>query len=160
MLHGARIAVIGESVPEDGNYELAYQLGCFLGESNCTVFCGGLGGIMEAVSKGVKEGGGTTIGILPGLDKNDANPYIDIPVVTGIGYARNSIVANNGDVVIAVGGQFGTLSEIAYALHSQIPVIAINSWSLHKKEEIPANYHPVNTLNTLKEKLLLLLPQE
>ncbi|MBF0275860.1 MAG: TIGR00725 family protein [Nitrospinae bacterium] len=154
ILKNKRVSVIGENHPEGDNYELAYQLGRYLGSSGCMVFCGGLGGVMEAVSKGVQEEGGTTIGIVPSLDKKDANLHIVIPIVTGMGYARNIIVANNGEVVIAIGGHYGTLSEIAYALNSGIPVIAMNSWDL-KKEGLNLDlYHRVKTLGELKHKLL------
>ena len=83
---------------------------------------------MEAASKGAKCAGGTTIGILPGSKREDANPYIDYPIITGIGYARNKLVIKTGHVVIAVGGHYGTLSEIAFALGYEIPVVGLNTW--------------------------------
>jgi len=86
--------------------------------------------VMEAVCRGAKSEGGLTVGILPGNNRRDANPYVDIPIITGIGYARNSIVAKSGQAVIAVGGKYGTLSEIAYALQDKIPVIGLGTWKL------------------------------
>ncbi len=156
-LQGRRISVIGENRPSKENYRLAYELGRFLGSEGCVVFNGGLGGVMEAVSKGVRETGGTSIGLLPGLNPSDANRYIDLPIVTGIGYARNILVANNGEIVIAIGGRFGTLNEISYALNSGIPVLALHSWELHRKGECPENYYPVESLVELKTKIVQVL---
>jgi uncharacterized protein (TIGR00725 family) len=91
-----------------------------------------LGGVMEAVCRGAKSKGGLTVGILPGQDSSMANPWVDIPVVTGIGEARNVTVVKSAQAVIAIGGSYGTLSEIAYALKSSIPVIGLNTWSLSR----------------------------
>ena len=87
---------------------------------------------MEAVCRGAASQGGTTIGILPGNDRHEANAYVTIPIVTGMGYARNAIVAKSAQAVIAIGGSYGTLSEIAYALQSDIPVIGLGTWSLSR----------------------------
>ena len=95
--------------------------------------CGGLSGVMEAVCRGVKSSGGNTIGILPGRSPKEANEFIDVPIVTSMGYARNVIVVHTGEAVIAIGGAFGTLSEIAHALGEQIPVISLSSWPLTQK---------------------------
>ncbi len=97
--------------------------------------CGGLEGVMEAASRGAATEGGKTIGILPGNSPEDANPYIQIPIVTGMGYARNAIVAKSARAVIAVGGSFGTLSEIAFALQGGIPVVGIGTWEMSRNEE-------------------------
>jgi uncharacterized protein (TIGR00725 family) len=97
------------------------------------VACGGLSGVMEAACRGAKEAGGTTIGILPGRSARDANSYVDIPIVTNMGYSRNVIVVNTGQSVIAIGGAFGTLSEIAHALGDGIPVIGLSTWELSVK---------------------------
>ena len=86
--------------------------------------------MMEAACRGARAEGGMTVGILPGNSRNDANQYVTIPIVTGIGYARNSIVAKSGRAVIAIGGKYGTLSEIAYALQDKIPVIGLGTWVL------------------------------
>lgn len=95
--------------------------------------CGGLTGVMAAACKGARSAGGTTVGILPGSRREDANPYVDIPIVTTIGEARNVIVVCSGQAVIAICGEYGTLSEIAYALRYKIPVVGLNTWSLSKR---------------------------
>ena len=91
---------------------------------------GGLAGVMEAVCRGAKEAGGLTVGVLPGSDPADANPYVDIPICTGIGYARNIVVVRSGRAAIAIAGAYGTLSEIAHALGDGIPVIGLSTWSI------------------------------
>ena len=92
--------------------------------------CGGLGGVMEEAAKGAKDYGGKTIGILPGKDKKSANSYIDIPIVTGLSYARNVLVVSSSDVVIALEGKYGTLSEIGFALNIGKCVIGLNTWDI------------------------------
>jgi len=126
------IAVIGDSSCSPEEAELAETIGELLAQHGATVICGGLGGVMEAVCRGVKSKGGLTVGILPGQDSSMANPWLDIPVVTGIGEARNVAVVKSAQAVIAIGGSYGTLSEIAYALKSNIPVIGLNTWSLSR----------------------------
>ncbi len=96
------------------------------------VVCGGLTGIMEAVCRGAKAEGGLTIGILPGQSSKEANQYVDIPIVTGMRYSRNVIVVNTGQAVIAIGGAYGTLSEIGHALGDGIPVIGLKTWNLSR----------------------------
>ena len=95
--------------------------------------CGGLAGVMEAVCRGAKSAGGTTIGILPGTDRGDANAWVDVAIPTGLGEARNALVVRAADVVVAIGGEFGTLSEIALALKTGKPVVGIDTWELSKK---------------------------
>ncbi|GAH11670.1 unnamed protein product, partial [marine sediment metagenome] len=95
------------------------------------LICGGRGGVMEAACKGAKEEKGITIGVLPGNDKENANPYIDIPIVTGMGEARNVIIARSSDAVIAIAGKYGTLSEIAFALRFDVPVVGIATWNIN-----------------------------
>ncbi len=95
-----------------------------------TLICGGLGGVMEAACKGAKSAGGKTVGILPGHDKSEANPYVDIPIVTGLGYMRNNLVVKNAEIIIAIDGKEGTLSEIAFALQMKKPVLGINTWDI------------------------------
>jgi uncharacterized protein (TIGR00725 family) len=124
------IAVIGNSSCSPEEAKLAESVGELLAQRGATVVCGGLGGVMEAVCRGAKSKGGLTVGILPGQDANTANPWVDVPVVTGIGEARNVAVVKSAQAVIAIGGSYGTLSEIAYALKANIPVIGLNTWSL------------------------------
>ncbi len=108
-----QIAVIGSGAEHE---ERAEEVGRLLAERGCTLVCGGRGEVMAAAARGAKSAGGTTIGILPGETRADANEWIDHVVVTGIGHARNLAVAASGDAVIAVGGRYGTLAEIGFAL--------------------------------------------
>jgi len=110
-----RVSVVGGSAVPAPVETIAEELGRLLAQRGHTVVCGGLGGVMEAACRGAKDAGGTTIGVLPGEDRGEANPYVDISVATGLGHARNALVAMNGDAVIAVDGGGGTLSEIGYA---------------------------------------------
>ena len=126
------IAVIGDSACSAKEAKLAETVGESLAQRGATIVCGGLGGVMEAVCRGAKSKGGLTVGILPGQDASIANPWVDIPIVTGIGEARNVAVVKSAQAVIAIGGSYGTLSEIAYALKSGIPVIGLNTWSLSR----------------------------
>lgn len=126
------IAVIGDSSCSPEEVKLAESVGEILAQQGATIVCGGLGGVMEAACRGAKSKGGLTIGILPGQDPSTANPWVDIPIVTGIGEARNVAVVKSAQAVIAIGGRYGTLSEIAHALKSNIPVIGLNTWSLSR----------------------------
>ncbi|MHC1578759.1 MAG: TIGR00725 family protein [Dehalococcoidia bacterium] len=126
------IAVIGNSSCSPEEAKLAEKVGQLLAQQGVTVICGGLGGVMEAVCRGANSKGGLTVGVLPGQDSSTANPWVDIPVVTGLGEARNVVIAKSAQAVIAIGGGYGTLSEIAYALKSNVPVIGLNTWSLSR----------------------------
>jgi len=126
------IAVIGGSQPSSEEAQLAEAVGRELAKQGAILICGGLGGIMEAASKGANSEGGVTVGILPGNSRKEANPHVQIPIVTGMGYARNIAVVKSAQAVIAIGGNYGTLSEISHALQSGIPVIGLNTWSLSK----------------------------
>jgi uncharacterized protein (TIGR00725 family) len=108
-----QVSVIGSGAEHEGNAE---QVGRLLAERGCTVVCGGRGEVMAAAARGAKSAGGTTIGILPGESRADANEWIDHVVVSGIGHARNLAVVASGDAVIAIGGRYGTLAEIGFAL--------------------------------------------
>jgi uncharacterized protein (TIGR00725 family) len=124
------IAVIGGGSCNQKEAKLAEEVGRELAKRGATLVCGGLGGVMEAACKGANAEGGVTIGILPGDNRDAANPYVSIPIVTNLGYARNVAVVKSGQVVIAVGGNYGTLSEISHALQSGIPVVGLNTWSI------------------------------
>ena len=126
------VAVIGNSSCSPEEAKLAESVGELLAQQGATIVCGGLGGVMEAVCRGAKSRGGLTIGILPGQDPSTANPWVAIPVVTGLGEARNFAVVKSAQAVIAIGGKYGTLTEIAYALKSSIPIIGLNTWSLSR----------------------------
>jgi len=124
------IAVIGGSDCSAEESKLAEEVGRRLAADGVTLICGGLGGVMEAACRGAKSAGGLTIGILPGDDRHAANAFVDMPIVTGMGYARNVIVAKSAQAVIAMDGGYGTLSEIAHALQSGTPVIRLGTWVL------------------------------
>ena len=128
-----QISVIGAGEPPIEAIGLAEEVGRELARRGVVLITGGLKGVMEAACRGAKEAGGLTLGILPGSDPADANPYVDIPICTGIGYARNIIVVRSGRAVIAVSGAYGTLSEIAHALGDGIPVIGLNTWSIARE---------------------------
>lgn len=130
------IAVIGDSSASKREIKTAEDVGRELAKRDAILVCGGLGGVMEAACRGATSEGGITIGILPGEKRNDANQYVQIPIVTGIGYARNVAVVKSAQAVIAIGGSYGTLSEIGHALQSGIPVIGIDTWSLSKGGKI------------------------
>lgn len=123
------IAVCGPGEATDAELAAAERVGHLLAERGCVVVCGGLGGVMAAVCRGAKTGGGTTIGILPGYEARAANPWLDHVVCTGLGQARNAIVAATGQALIAVSGGFGTLSEIALGLRLGRPVVLLGGWA-------------------------------
>jgi len=127
------IAVVGggKCTPEEA--AVAESVGKELARRGAILVCGGLGGIMEAACKGASSEGGITIGILPSDKADTANPYVQIPIATGIGEARNLVIVRTARAVIAVSGEYGTLSEIAFALKNNKPVIGLNTWSLSKE---------------------------
>jgi uncharacterized protein (TIGR00725 family) len=126
------IAVIGASEASANELKMAAEVGQELARRGCAVICGGLGGVMEAVCRGAFEEGGITIGVLPGENDRSANQYVQFPIVTGVGYARNMSVVQSAQAVIAIGGSYGTLSEIGYALKGGIPVVGLNTWQLFR----------------------------
>ena len=146
-----RIGVLGNSRCSREVVELAEAVGREIARRDAILVCGGLTGVMEGAARGAKEAGGLTIGILPGTNAADANPFIDIPIVTGIGKARNSIVVLTSEVVIAIHGQYGTLTEVAYALHFGIPVVSLNSW--HVSDEIVTAADPADAVEKAFELL-------
>jgi len=129
------IAVIGGSQCSKEEAKIAEEVGRQLARQGAILVCGGLSGVMEAACKGASSEGGVTIGILPGESRQSANPYVQIPIVTGIGYARNITVVKSAQAVIAIDGNYGTLSEISHALQSGIPVIGLNTWSLSRNSK-------------------------
>jgi hypothetical protein len=130
------VSVVGSGVADPMLDELATQVGAALGRAGATVVCGGLGGVMAAVCRGAQQAGGLTVGILPGGDRADANPFVDVALATALGEARNVLVARAGAAVIAIGGSFGTLSEIAIARKLGTTVVALRSWPLLDDEGI------------------------
>ncbi len=126
------VAVVGGGDADATTCGVAEDLGRELARRGAVVVCGGLGGVMEAACRGAKAEGGTTLGILPTDDRRSANPYVDVAVATGMGEGRNALVARTADVVVAVAGEFGTLSEIALALRMGKPVVGLSTWELSR----------------------------
>lgn len=124
------IAVIGGSKCDQATSELAKEVGKIIATEGAVLVCGGMGGVMEAACKGAKETGGLTIGIIPGGNKQEANPFVDIVIPTEMGYARNNLVAGAADLVIALQGEYGTLSEIGVALNLGKEIYGINTWDI------------------------------
>ncbi|MFZ5801041.1 MAG: TIGR00725 family protein [Candidatus Omnitrophota bacterium] len=124
------VGVIGSHACDKEVEKIALNLGKKLSNVANYLVCGGLCGVMQAACQGFKQGGGVTIGIIPSYNKKDANPYVDIVIPTGLGFARNVLVVKSADAVIALPGETGTLSEIAYCLQFGIPVISLKSWDI------------------------------
>ena len=129
------VGVIGGSTADAKLFRMAEEVGAELARRGAAIVCGGLTGVMEGVCKGARSQGGLTIGIIPTDEKKDANPYVQIPIVTGMGMARNVMLVKTSDVLIAIGGEFGTLSEIAVALNLGKIVIGLNTWKLEKAHD-------------------------
>ncbi len=127
------IGVIGAANASEEEKRTSEEVGILIAEKECFLLCGGMGGVMEAACRGAKSAGGITIGILPSPESSSANSFIDIPIVTGMGEARNVIVAKSSHCIIAIGGSFGTLSEISFALKSEIPVIGLDTWDVSEE---------------------------
>ena len=125
------VGVAGASRAEPELLAQGELLGRRLAEGGAVVVCGGGPGVMEAVCRGARTAGGATVGLLPGLDRADANPHLSISVPTGMGQGRNLLLVRSSDALVAVGGGFGTLSEVALALRTGVPVIGLATWSLH-----------------------------
>lgn len=125
-----RIAVIGGSRAGRPALETAHEVGRLIARAGAVLVCGGLAGVMEAACRGAREEGGLTIGILPGGSPGEANPWVDMPIATGLGYTRNALVVMNADAVIAVDGEYGTLSEIAYGRIHGKKVIGLGTWDV------------------------------
>ena len=144
------ISVIGGHDCTAKTKKQAYETGKIIAELGAVLVCGGLGGVMQAAAQGAKENSGLTIGILPGKDNKDANKYIDIPLATGLGYARNTIVAGSADIVVALKGREGTLSEIGFALSERKTVVGLDTWDIPRIIK-------VNSIAALKKKLTQLI---
>jgi uncharacterized protein (TIGR00725 family) len=133
------IGVIGGSEVSPPVARLAEEVGREIARRGAALVCGGLTGVMEAACKGANEAGGLTIGILPGDNRRAANPYVKIPIVTGLGYARNVAVVKSSQAVIAIDGRYGTLTEIGHALQSGIPVIGLGTWEIVRDGKVDKN---------------------
>jgi len=124
------VAVIGSRDCDATLYQMAQEVGRRVAEGGAILVCGGRGGIMEAACRGAAEGNGISVGILPGNDIADANDYVTVPIASGIGLARNYLIVRSATAAIAIGGQYGTLSEIAYCLQLGVPVFSLRSWDI------------------------------
>jgi uncharacterized protein (TIGR00725 family) len=124
----AWIAVVGPGSAAVDELAAAEEAGAAIAEAGCGLVCGGLGGVMEAACRGARSRGGLTLGLLPGLDRDEANGWVVVAVPTGLGEARNALVVRAADAVVAVGGGWGTLSEIALAIKTGVPVVGVETW--------------------------------
>jgi len=122
------IGVIGAGQCDEKIYEEARRVGAGIAQAGATLVCGGLGGVMEGACQGAHEAGGQTVGILPGADRGEANPYVMIPIVTDLGHARNILIVRTADILVAISGGHGTLSEISIGLKLGKPVIGLHTW--------------------------------
>jgi uncharacterized protein (TIGR00725 family) len=147
------VAVCGESDPQTPLADLAFELGRGIAQRDAVLLCGGLTGVMEHAARGARAAGGLTIGLLPGDDPDEANEYIQVAIGTGLGHARNAILARTADGVVAVGGGLGTLSEIALALRNGRPTIGIQTWRFDRdrrtEPELPVAANPKDALDWL-----------
>jgi uncharacterized protein (TIGR00725 family) len=130
-----QIAVIGAGQAEPELLDSAEEVGRLIAEAGATLVCGGLSGVMEGASRGAAQAGGDVIGVLPTNEPRDANEHVTHVVATGVGHARNLAVVGSGDAVIAIGGAWGTLTEIAYARKLNRPVVALKSWPLRDRDD-------------------------
>ena len=154
------ITVIGDSSCSTEEAKLAETVGELLAQRGATIICGGLGGVMEAVCRGAKAKGGLTVGILPSESPDAANPWVDIPIATGIGYARNMAVVKSSQAIIAIGGKYGTLSELAYALQAGTPIIGLNTWSLYRNGQEDDSIIKVHSAAEAVDKAIVLAKGE
>lgn len=146
-----RVAIIGAREASTEGLEFAFEVGKLLGQRGVLVYTGGAGGIMDAASRGVQAGGGIAIGVLKGNELTDANEYVNIPVMTGMGDLRNGIIIRSVQGAIAVEGAYGTLSEIAYTLSDKKPVLGYQSWDIPGLKQVDSPEEAVETLLNLIE---------
>lgn len=131
------VGVIGAGRADADLERVAEDVGRLLAEAGAVVVCGGLHGVMAGACRGAQAAGGTTVGILPGLDRGEANEWVDVALPTGMGEMRNVLIVRASDVLVAVGGEYGTLSEIAFALREGIPVVGVGTWDIRGVEVAP-----------------------
>jgi hypothetical protein len=124
------VAVVGPGEATEREVEMAGVVGRLLGEAGAVLVCGGLGGVMAGACRGARSAGGVTVGILPGTDRRAANEWVTVAIPTGLGELRNGLVVRAADAVLAIGGAYGTLSEIALALKTGVPVVGIETWEI------------------------------
>ena len=139
------VAVVGAGVADDEIAGRAERVGGLLAERGAILLTGGLGGVMEAACRGAKRAGGTTVAILPTDDRSAANRYVDVALATGMGEMRNALIVRSADVLIAIGGEYGTLSEVAFALKTQTPVVGLGTWELARNGKVVAAFSTAST---------------
>jgi uncharacterized protein (TIGR00725 family) len=137
VVDGCYVAVVGPSDASSDEAQTAEAVGRLLAAAGAVVVCGGLGGVMEAVARGAAGAGGVVVGLLPGADRAAASPHVTVALATGMGEMRNALIVRAADVVVAVGGAYGTLSEIAFALRTGVPVVGIGTWALDDVLDAP-----------------------
>ena len=147
MYSNQRISVFGGRDITPDVYQDTLEIGRRLADEGYMVFCGGGAGVMEAIAKGVHDEGGIVVGVLKGQDLEEGNKYLTVPIATGIGIARNAILAYNCDAAIAISGQYGTLSEIAYAFQLKKPVIGYKTWAIDPVIQVNTPEEVVSKLN-------------
>ena len=157
MQRKARISVIGPAQTSPEMLTTAEEVGLEIAKHSAVLLCGGLGGVMEAAARGARSAGGLTVGILPGIDAGEANAFIDVPLATGLGEARNILVVRAAQAVIAVGGSYGTLSEIAFALKMGVPVIGLATWQLRAPDGTEAPIIPASSAREAVEKAIRII---
>lgn len=148
------VGVVGASRPDRCAARNAYEVGRLLARRGAALICGGLGGVMAEAARGAREEGGLTIGVLPGDDRGRANPHICIPIVTGMGYARNIVIVRSAHAIIAIGGSYGTLSEIAYALNLGVPIVGLGTWDIGSIDRGGAGFPTAETPEEAVEKAM------
>lgn len=149
------VAVVGPGRTADAELlTAAAAIGAALARRGVGVVCGGLGGVMEAACRGAKGEGGVTVGLLPGTDRRAANPYVDVALPSGMGEARNTLVVRAAVAVIAVGGEYGTLSEIAFALKVGVPVVGLSTWGLSRQGRAHDAFPSVDNASEAVERAL------
>lgn len=144
-------AVVGAGVCSDDEANAAEAVGRGLAGQGFVLVTGGLGGVMEAACRGARGAGGTTVGLLPGSDRSAANPDVTVALPTGLGEMRNALVVRSVDVVVAVGGEHGTLSEIAFALKTEVPVVGLGTWDLGR----PGHQDPIHRAESPEDAVAL-----
>ncbi len=147
------VGVVGASASDEGTSSRAERVGRLLAEAGAVLVCGGLGGVMEAACKGATSADGLTVGLLPTEEREAANPYVKVAIPTGLGEMRNALLVRSVDAVIAIGGEFGTLSEIAFALKIGRPVVGLGSW-----EVLPGSHSVKRAPNPTPGELLPIHP--
>lgn len=142
-----RVGLIGGNYPDAVSLKNAERMGELIARNGYILVSGGMKGVMEAASKGAKSAGGLVIGILPGKSRDEGNPYVDIAIPTGLGYMRNAMVVLNADIVVAVDGSYGTLSEIAYTQIYNRPVFGLNTWDIQGVIPLSSPEEVINRIN-------------